>query len=96
MAPIRSLWMGPLSHTSRGSPALRSEHVRYVDALILEAIMFQVRDWRRGDASAQGEEGQGLAEYALILGLIALIAIGAVMFLGSSMNTMFSNLGTSI
>jgi len=58
--------------------------------------MFQVRGGRRGDASTQGEEGQGLAEYALILGLIALIAIGAVMFLGSSMNTMFSNLGTSI
>ena len=52
-----------------------------------------------GDAATRrlsGEEGQGLAEYGLILGLIALIAIGAVMFLGSSMNTMFSNLGTSI
>jgi len=67
-----------------------------VDALILEAIMFQVRDGQRGDASAHGEEGQGLVEYGLIMGLIALIAIGAVMFLGSSMNTMFSNLGTSI
>ena len=54
------------------------------------------RDGRRGDASAHGEEGQGLAEYALILGLIAMVAIVAVMFLGSSMDTMFSNLGTSI
>ncbi len=51
---------------------------------------------RSDDASSRGEKGQGLAEYALILGLIALIAIGAVMFLGPSMNTMFSNLGTSI
>ena len=68
----------------------------YLDALILEAIMFQVRDGRRGSASAHGEEGQGLAEYALILGLIAMVAIVAVMFLGSSMDTMFSNLGTSI
>jgi Flp pilus assembly pilin Flp len=67
-----------------------------VDALILEAIMFQVRDGRRGDAPAHGEGGQGLAEYALILGLIAMVAIGAVMFLGSSMDAMFSNLGTSI
>ncbi len=58
--------------------------------------MFQVRGGRRGDAPTQDEGGQGLAEYGLILGLIALIAIGAVMFLGSSMNTMFSNLGTSI
>lgn len=58
--------------------------------------MFQVRERRRGIAPAHGEEGQGLAEYALILGLIAMVAIGAVMFLGSSMNTMLSNLGTSI
>ncbi len=42
------------------------------------------------------EEGQGLAEYGLILGLIAMIAITAVMFLGSSMNSMFSKLGNSI
>ena len=88
--------MGPLSHSSGGGAGLRSGHVRYVDALILEAIMFQVRDGQRGDAEAPGEEGQGLVEYGLILGLIALIAIGAVMFLGSSMNTMFSNLGHSI
>ncbi len=58
--------------------------------------MFQVTDQRSDDVSRRGEKGQGLAEYALILGLIALIAIGAVMFLGQSMNTMFSNLGTSI
>jgi Flp pilus assembly pilin Flp len=67
-----------------------------VDAFILEAIMFQVTDQRSDEESYRGEQGQGLAEYALILGLIALIAIGAVMFLGQSMNTMFSNLGTSI
>jgi Flp pilus assembly pilin Flp len=67
-----------------------------VDALILEAIMFQVDGQRGDEVSRRGEKGQGLAEYALILGLIALIAIGAVMFLGQSMNTMFSNLGTSI
>lgn len=58
--------------------------------------MFQVTDQRDDQGSARDEQGQGLAEYGLILGLIALIAIGAVMFLGSSMNTMFSNLGTSI
>ena len=30
------------------------------------------------------EEGQGLAEYALILALIAIIAIAALLFLGTS------------
>ncbi len=57
--------------------------------------MFQVRD-EDSEELFEGEEGQGLVEYGLILGLIAMIAITAVMFLGTSMNTMFSNLGNSI
>jgi len=35
------------------------------------------------------EEGQGLAEYALILGLIAIVAIVALVFLGSSITGAF-------
>jgi pilus assembly protein Flp/PilA len=42
------------------------------------------------------EEGQGLAEYALILALIAIVVIGAVIFLGGQINTIMSNVGTSI
>ena len=42
------------------------------------------------------EEGQGLAEYALILALIAIVVIAAVIFLGGQINTIMSNVGTSI
>jgi len=42
------------------------------------------------------EEGQGLAEYALILALIAIIAIAALLFLGGQVSTLLSNVGTSI
>jgi pilus assembly protein Flp/PilA len=42
------------------------------------------------------EEGQGLAEYALILALIAIVVIGAVIFLGGQINTIMSNIGRSI
>lgn len=42
------------------------------------------------------EEGQGLAEYALILALIAVLAIAAVTFLGSNINSILSNVGNSI
>jgi pilus assembly protein Flp/PilA len=42
------------------------------------------------------EEGQGLAEYALILALIAIIAIVALIFLGSQVSTILSKIGDSI
>ncbi len=42
------------------------------------------------------EEGQGLAEYALILALIAIIAIIALVFLGGQINTILSSTGNSI
>jgi len=35
-------------------------------------------------ARASGERGQGLAEYALILGLVAAACIGALTLLGSA------------
>jgi len=42
---------------------------------------------------SQNEEGQGLAEYALILALIAIVAIVALMFLGRQVNTVLSDVG---
>jgi Flp pilus assembly pilin Flp len=38
-----------------------------------------------------GEEGQGLAEYALILTFIAVVAILALTFLGTQISTLLSN-----
>ena len=42
------------------------------------------------------EEGQGLAEYALILALIAVVAIVALIFLGGQVQTILSTVGSSI
>ncbi len=42
------------------------------------------------------DEGQGLAEYALILALIAIIAIIALIFLGGQVSGILSNVGKSI
>jgi len=42
------------------------------------------------------EEGQGLAEYALILALIAIVAIVALIFLGSQVKTILSTVGASV
>jgi len=42
------------------------------------------------------EEGQGLAEYGLILGLIAVACIAAVVFLSGKISAILSNVGSSI
>ena len=44
----------------------------------------------------KGDEGQGLAEYALILALIAIVAIIALIFLGSQVSTILNTVGTSV
>lgn len=42
------------------------------------------------------QAGQGLAEYALILALIAIASIVAVTFMGGSINGMLSDLGNAM
>jgi pilus assembly protein Flp/PilA len=45
----------------------------------------------RGD-----EQGQGLAEYALILALVAIIAIIALLFLGNQVSDKLSVIGNAL
>ena len=42
------------------------------------------------------EEGQGLAEYALILALIAIVAIVALIFLGGQVSGILHTVGDSV
>jgi pilus assembly protein Flp/PilA len=42
------------------------------------------------------EEGQGLAEYALILALIAIVAIVALLFLGGQISSILNQVGESV
>ena len=42
------------------------------------------------------EEGQGLAEYALILALIAIIAIAALVLLGTQISTILQTIADAI
>jgi pilus assembly protein Flp/PilA len=42
------------------------------------------------------ESGQGLAEYGLILGLVAILCIAAVLFLSGQLKGILSNVGSSI
>jgi Flp pilus assembly pilin Flp len=44
----------------------------------------------------RGEEGQGLAEYALILAFVAVVAILALTFLGVSITSILSSVAGSL
>ena len=47
-------------------------------------------------ALAKNDEGQDLLEYALLVALIALVAVGAVTAAGTSVNTIFTTIAGSL
>ena len=53
---------------------------------MFEALLSRIRD----------ERGQGLAEYALVLALIAVVAIAALVFLGTQVRSILSSVGAAI
>ena len=48
------------------------------------------------DSARHRDEGQGLAEYALILALIAIVAIVALLFLGGQISDKLSVVGNTL
>lgn len=55
--------------------------------------MNEIRNWFH---RVEDQAGQGLAEYALLLGLIAIVAILALLFLGSGISGTLSIVGDSL
>jgi pilus assembly protein Flp/PilA len=51
---------------------------------------------RRSSMLIRSAKGQGLAEYALILALIAVLCIAAVLFLGGAIQSILSSVGKAI
>jgi pilus assembly protein Flp/PilA len=54
------------------------------------------RIWTALSSRLDRADGQGLAEYALILALIAIVAIIALLFLGGAISQVLSTVGSSI
>ena len=48
------------------------------------------------DRLRRDDDGQGLAEYALILALIAIVAIIALLFMGSQVSDKLNVIGTTL
>jgi pilus assembly protein Flp/PilA len=49
-----------------------------------------------GSALRNGEEGQALVEYALLLSLIAVVSIGVLTALGTNVSTIFSGINSAL
>jgi pilus assembly protein Flp/PilA len=47
-------------------------------------------------AFAKNEEAQDLIEYALLVGLISLVAVAAITAAGGSVNAIFTSIGTAL
>lgn len=61
--------------------------------------MSKIKNWAISNVvkyQAAREEGQGLAEYGLILALIAVVCIAAVTLLGSEIQSILNQLAGSI
>ena len=58
--------------------------------------MEEIPDSAQREHPLEEENGQGLAEYALILSLIAVVAIAALIFLGSAINDLMVVIGSTI
>ncbi len=53
-------------------------------------LYLSIRNW------LQREEGQDLAEYALLIGLIAIVVVLAVTALGEGLTAVFNNISTTV
>jgi pilus assembly protein Flp/PilA len=47
-------------------------------------------------AAFQREEGQALVEYALILSLVSIVAVGALTLIGTNVTTVLNNVAGSL
>ena len=66
---------------------------REVKDIVVVSKLSTLLTWRR---ATDDDAGQGLAEYALILALIAIVSIVALLYLGSQISDKLSVVGNSL
>jgi pilus assembly protein Flp/PilA len=63
---------------------------------VITAVLLTLITNARSFTTREDEDGQGLAEYALILALIAIVAIVALIFLGGQISDKLSTIGDTL
>jgi Flp pilus assembly pilin Flp len=61
-----------------------------------EPMKIAVRIAARLAANRGGQEGQGLAEYSMLLALVAVVAIAGLLFLGGNITTTLNSIGSTV
>lgn len=51
---------------------------------------------RLGSRLWKGQEGQDIAEYAVMLAVILVVVVGTIRLIGSNANTVFSNVASAV
>jgi len=88
MVAVSGRETGRADHTSRGhSPPAPTPPEDASPMSVLHSFLASAR---------RDEDGQGLAEYALILALIAIVAIVALIFLGGQISGILHTVGASV
>jgi pilus assembly protein Flp/PilA len=66
--------------------------------MLNQIMLWQVMivGWARDRVSGKDDTGASLVEYALLLALIAVVAIGALTFLGHAVTNTLNNVGQQI
>ena len=67
--------------------------VRVIEAILLEQIGGRMRALLRLWTE---DQGQDIAEYAVMLAVILVLVVGTIQLIGSNANTVFSNVASSI
>jgi pilus assembly protein Flp/PilA len=65
-----------------------------MNRIVIWSLLFV--DWAQRKFTKADDAGASLVEYALLLALIAVVAIGAIAFLGRSVNNTINNVANAI
>jgi len=79
---------GRLAHLAEGEPQLMLNQVMLWQAMFV--------GWARERMSSKDDAGASLVEYALLLALIAVVAIGALAFLGGAVSNTLNNVANNV
>ena len=92
-----------VDHRPTGIVRVRDRPLRRLSASGVPGLIQEAASWRSSSTRRRvprqvrsEDEGQGLAEYALILALIAIVAIIALIFLGGQVSKILSTVGASV